>query len=258
MPWRSCGNLWLGSPNVCREEDNKSFQFNSPSLSLHFVLSTYSLVVGRYMSTRMEIFKATALKFCSFLTTQLPCSSSSFPQFANLPIELRLQIWELSLESRIVPAHLHVDFLDDGPDTNADQSTPIEGDEDDDDMEALKLWHQTMAISAITACTEGGKWPCKCRYDPPHSPHAMPPPALFSVCCESRDATIAYYAKYFEKEYTTRCGLPTIPSVSLATGEVAERGRGVLFNPKVDTLLYGVTWPVGKVFRNCMPLLLSR
>ena len=86
-------------------------------------------------------------------------STASFPQFTELPIEIRLKIWKLALEPRIIPIHLH-DYQ--------------------------------QSYMDITTCNQ--KRPCGCRYLPP-SPssrnNTVPPPAIFSVCRESRGASLS-------------------------------------------------------------------
>ncbi|KAF4624122.1 hypothetical protein G7Y89_g14051 [Cudoniella acicularis] len=37
-----------------------------------------------------------------------PPTTSTFPRFPDLSTEIRLKIWELALEPRIVPVHVHL------------------------------------------------------------------------------------------------------------------------------------------------------
>lgn len=114
-------------------------------------------------------------------------SSQTFPQFNELPVEIRLQIWELALATnpRIIPIHLHaleVERL--GVDDNPDSAT------------------SETVIRYITECaqTRGG---CKC-YSYQHVSNRIVLPSLLSVCRESRAVTQSGgHGVYFNKLYDT-------------------------------------------------------
>jgi hypothetical protein len=124
-------------------------------------------------------------------------STASFPQFTELPIEIRLKIWKLALEPRIIPIHLH-DYQ--------------------------------QSYMNNTTCNQ--KRPCGCRYLPP-SPssrnNTVPPPAIFSVCRESRGASLRHYSTFFNKVYNIR-GVP-VPVPSISTADLAGFLNRIPYHP---------------------------
>jgi hypothetical protein len=128
----------------------------------------------------------------------------SFSQFSKLPIELRLKIWRIALEPRIVPLHLR-EYSDDNPQpdsTEGEERTDDSEDEMDQDTPSNSGRPPRCKVMCITTCSLDHT--CRCNFLPPGSDHLVPPPALFSVCRESRQATLGDYSRIFDSVFNER------------------------------------------------------
>jgi hypothetical protein len=164
-------------------------------------------------------------------TTQ--SSLSSFPRFSDLPTEIRLKIWEFSLEERIIPVHMH-GFTGD---RNVASTLPDIHDagSDEEADPPLETMYKAMAL---TSCIRS--YPCKCSYYPPSSGHTEPLPGVLLASHESRDATLGKHLTYLEKEYDIRgIAVHETSMISFPPDEFPRKKtrRGVRINPSVDTIL---------------------
>ena len=139
----------------------------------------------------------------------------TFPQFSRLPPETRYQIWIFSLESRIIPLHLHRHYQN-----TIEREPQIELDPNESDSYGSDNTRSTYTLSILT-CTLPGQI-CDCTDRPPTSPHNVPLPAAFFVCHESRAATRKLYSKFLDDGYEED-GSPTYAKVAL---ELAQHYRG--------------------------------
>jgi hypothetical protein len=159
-------------------------------------------------------------------------SLSSFPRFSDLPTEIRLKIWGLSLEERIIPVHMH-GFTGDRNVASAlpDIHDAGSGEEADPPLETM---YNAMCL---TSCVRSR--PCKCSYYPPNSGHTHPLPGVLLASHESRDATLGEYSTYLENEYDTHgIAVHETSMISFPPNEPRkETIRRVRINPSVDTIL---------------------
>jgi hypothetical protein len=194
-------------------------------------------------------------------TGENPLLRTHFPQFNQLPYEIRIKIWEFALEPRIIPLHLHaldvsykyeVQAWDGYAPNDPDESSyspeevsrlpvyrPLTEEEGGlipgriDDMEP------SPKHMAVTPCS--GAFHCKCDSPPPHSPSAPSLPAVLFACHESRNTNVFSYKRVMEDEYDDR-GLPFIPPTSgLVKSPISKPPvTGVIINPAIDTILISV------------------
>lgn len=163
----------------------------------------------------------------------------SFPRFPDLPIELRLKIWKLALFPRIYPVHIRAYGGGDSPLTleHPDENISDTDEEEGDDETRRTRPNQPIAI---TTCSQNQ--PCGCDYIPPRSHNIVPPPAVFSVCRESRKATLDQYSTIFNKMYNIRGQAVLPPALFFAHWVTTREGSkpydaaktGIYVNSAVD------------------------
>jgi hypothetical protein len=226
-------------------------QFLNSSLILE---STMGLLTSA-SSTLTTIFASSQAQ------TQASPSTSSFPQFSKLPIELRLKIWAFALEPRPLRVHLHKfdpswlndqqryeSYAPDWPEHSSlaepfdgPQFTPMTEEEgreiycNPDYPSDPQPYHMV-----VTPCTDAH--PCRCTYYPPSSTHALPLPPLLSTCRESREAFMGQYIRCLESEYSTR-GVPVVHPTSLLVKSPPSTllpQTGLIINPFLDTIILHV------------------
>ncbi|KAH8787431.1 hypothetical protein F5882DRAFT_461675 [Hyaloscypha sp. PMI_1271] len=192
------------------------------------------------------------------LLTSASPSTSSFPQFSKLPIELRLKIWAFALEPRHLRVHLHKfhpSWLNDqqrydsyAPDwpEHSSLTEPFDGPQftlmteeeggeiycDPDYYSDPQPYHMV-----VTPCADAH--PCRCTYYPPSSTHALPLPPLLSTCRESREAFMGQYIRCLESEYSTR-GVPVVHPTSLLAKSPPSTllpQTGLIINPSLDAII---------------------
>lgn len=196
--------------------------------SLHLYLSIlfHSSFLLKYFSykyqcsTIMEMFKSvtsTILSSSAFISwanygLNVRQPASSFPRFSELPVELRLKIWELSLGPRLIPVDIYQRY-----------STSFE------ELDPLPKMH-------FTICTQSHLY--KGNYLPHKFLRTLPRPAVFSACRESRYATFRLHSTYFDDEYKARD--PIVPTSVQPTALNKPDGplkTSALVDPTVDVIL---------------------
>lgn len=168
--------------------------------------------------------------------------SKSFPQFSQLPAELRIKIWRLALPPRLIHLHLH-EYMGKRDESPTIINETEAGDEEEDDIShafrGTRGLHPTMAI---TTCNRSQQ-PCGCKKYPPKSRYGVLSPSVLSVCHESRAATVYYYSTVLNKIYNAN-GQAVVPREDFLNPRRTFAGEettpynpsetGVFFNPAVD------------------------
>lgn len=177
---------------------------------------------------------------------------ASFPLFSELPVELRLRIWELALIPRVVPIHLTTyssdtdsDILveeDEENDESEDNTAGDNNDEPEDVSDEANSRHSVdKSPMVVTTCTLKGV--CGCQYLPPWSPTRVASPAVLFVCRESYRAVARHYSTRFGNVYNLEGQVMGPPSCFQdsrflrADTKTFDPARiGVYLNPAIDTL----------------------
>lgn len=179
----------------------------------------------------------------------------TFPQFARLPVELRLRIWEFAVEPRIHRIHLHSSCSP--GQLHAQRSTSSNSDDaalyatETDGSPNVEDATESEGLDALPAVDYGTGWryhmritpceghPCNCYRPPPEILGAVPLPAVLSVCSESRKVARPLYARYIDQDYDSRGVVlrragtqPREPNTSLEYSRA-----GIILNPQIDVLL---------------------
>jgi hypothetical protein len=212
--------------------------------------------MGLLTSTR------SALKAFFTFSQQPSCpSTTAFPQFSKLPIELRLRIWIFALKPRHLRIHLHKSWplwLDDEQryegyapawPEHSSLTEPFDGLEyiPMTEEEGGELYGYPDSRSDpqplhmfLTPCTD--THPCRCVSFPPSSTHAQQLPGILFACRESRDATRRQYVRCLEDEFDAR-GLVVVDlSLHLVKSPPSTLlpRTGIVINPSVDALVLRV------------------
>ncbi|EPE27921.1 hypothetical protein GLAREA_04712 [Glarea lozoyensis ATCC 20868] len=189
-----------------------------------------------------------------------------FLKFNQLPLELRIRIWQFALEPRLIHLHhrtISVDYQQDenayngyapeGPEesihtpeeiSNLPVYRPLTKEEDDEEHDHGTIQDTTERPPihmVITPCN-GAAPRCDCKFYPvPYSRSAPSLPAVLFACHESRQANIARYERIMEDEYDNR-GIPFIPATSgLVKSSSSEPPvTGITINPAIDTIALSV------------------
>ncbi|KAI6717361.1 hypothetical protein JHW43_000017 [Diplocarpon mali] len=182
----------------------------------------------------------------------LDSALTSFPQFSQLPIELRLKIWSYSASPRLLHLHLHgynpawyvgdqcfagyasaitdgsVNVFD-GPSFIPDPYQP------GSELPGYIRHRPLPQHMTITSCISAH--PCDCRYFPSKSWSALPPPAAFLACRESHDVLAKQFRRCLENEYNSQGHVVVNPvsRINISPPDIPPY-TGVIFNPMVDTI----------------------
>lgn len=185
---------------------------------------------------------------------QSPPGPTSFEQFSQLPVELRLRIWSFAAPSRILRVHLHEhcpSWIDEeerwagyAPDPSRDR------DSDSDEPTASSLSNlprfdpgpETFPRPyhvVVTPCS--ASHPCDCEYYPPKSHNLLPLPGVLLACRESRDSLWTHYRRCLDEEYDTWGHKVASPRSAFEKSPPSQPPvRGLIINPATDILHVGV------------------
>ncbi|KAH7330515.1 hypothetical protein BKA65DRAFT_509517 [Rhexocercosporidium sp. MPI-PUGE-AT-0058] len=182
----------------------------------------------------------------------------SFPQFSELPTELRLRIWSVAAPSRIVRVHLH-EFspprLRDeqrwegyAPDSDSNSSADVPSHhgprfiqgpaERRPDLPMYGVPRAEPHHMLITLCS--ASHPCGCDIYPPRSQNLLPIPGVLLACHESRGVLLGQYRRCLEEEYDT-WGNKVVNPISRMQKSLPSQPpvTGVIMNPSADILHVG-------------------
>lgn len=188
-----------------------------------------------------------------------------FPQFNKLPVELRLKIWEFSIEPRVVPVHLYTSSSQEDEDVLNDEeemesrptapenlppsrAPPMHFDSYTYGNELENPSGKRMAVTTCRNPMAHERCECSTYSIGGRHFHNLPPQAI--VCRESREVIQAMdtYKKYFFSHTYNTNGLhqdvydpehlfsPQADPTLLPKTDRGTSARGVILNPSIDIL----------------------
>lgn len=242
---RRCGCAFGSTSRVCLDQEHLITSLELPipcHLIRNICLNPKNKMLHRFRSKIHSLFIPGSGIRSSSLAAPEHDEQPSFPQFSQLPVELRLKIWRFALFPRLIHLHLH--------DYTGDDQAPIlanpedeEAEEDAEQDEEDLISRFPKRLMRITTCSD--TYPCPCTFLPPRTTATIPRPPVFFACRESREATVEttveYYSTICNKIYNQR-GQAVLPPDSFRSfhpplpdmpPDDASR-TGIFMNPAID------------------------